>query len=123
MYPQLPVPAVRVVEAVVLEAHAVDDHAPSSCLLENATRETVPLGGRQRDSQGGKTDNVGRGNEIPCLMAWCPTRRGSRRQAEGGLRARALEATVAMVTALDAPASRKRAIRSDGMPALSRKLR
>jgi hypothetical protein len=69
VYPQLPVPSLRVVEAVVLEAHAVNDHAPSSCLLASAPQETVPLGGRQRDGQGSKTDKVDRGNELPCLSA------------------------------------------------------
>jgi hypothetical protein len=40
---------VRVVEAVVLEAHAVGGHTPSSIWLEMVPQDTVPLGGHHSD--------------------------------------------------------------------------
>jgi hypothetical protein len=115
--PQLPVPSLRVVEAVVLEAHAVGDHAPSPLL---ATQGTVPLWVRQRDGQGGKADSVGREKERSCLIVWCTTRSASPLRIECASPACATYTTVAVVTALSEPVRRKRAVRSAAIPALSR---
>ena len=115
--PQLPVPSLRVEEAVVLKAHAVGDHDPSSLL---ATQGTVPLWVRQRDGQGGKTDRGGRGKERPRLPVWYITRRASPLQIDCASPAWATYTTVAVVTALSEPGRRKRAVRSVAIPALSR---
>ena len=108
--PQLPVPAVRVVEAVVLEAHAVGDHATSCVLREIGLQDPVPLGVRQSNGQRGKPDNGGRGHDLPGLKAWGSARRVVLRQAAGDLCARAPATPVAIGTAVTAPTGTSRGI-------------
>jgi len=117
--PYLPGHAVGVVEAVVLEAHAVGDHASASLLAgERHARNSSTLS-TTAGQPGVPIDRVGRGKEILRVIAWSTPRRVSPLQADGVSRAHAPYATVAMVTKGNEPTSRKRAIKSGGMPALS----
>ena len=92
--PQLPAHSARVIEAVVLEAHAVGDHAPSCVLREMGLQDPVPLGVRQSNGQRGKPDNLGKGHDLPGLRAWGSACRVALHQAEGDFCARALEVTI-----------------------------